>query len=149
MLEKLKKKTYDWYLKYYQDPIDESLILLEAGQGKNINGNMFAILREIWENPRWRGLKTVFVVTGGTLEAARERFAFYHMEPELVVRNSERYCRILATARYLLTDNSFPPFFLKRQGQIYLNTWHGTPLKTLGKSDIANAASMAICRKII
>lgn len=147
MLEKLKKKTYDSYLKYYQEPIDESLILLEAGQGKNINGNMFAILREIWENPRWRGLKTAFVVTRGTLEAARERFAFYHMEPELVVRNSERYCRLLATARYLLTDNSFPPFFLKREGQIYLNTWHGTPLKTLGKSDIANATSMANLQK--
>ena len=52
MWKKLKKKTYDSYLKYSQEPIDDSLVLLEAGQGKNINGNMFALLREICENPR-------------------------------------------------------------------------------------------------
>ena len=37
-----------------------------------------------------------------------------------------------------------PTYFIKREEQVYLNTWHGTPLKTLGKStendffDIAN-----------
>ncbi|WP_313467430.1 glycosyltransferase, partial [Carnobacterium sp.] len=27
---------------------------------------------------------------------------------------------------------SFMPYFIKRKEQIYINTWHGTPLKTLG-----------------
>lgn len=147
IFKKLKTKTYDAYLKYWECPINENLILLEAGQGKNVNGNMFALLREICTNSRWQTLKPVFVVTQGTLEAARERMEFYHLNPELVIRNSTRYCEVLATARYLATDNSFPPFFLKREGQIYLNTWHGTPLKTLGKSDLKNAASMANLQK--
>lgn len=147
MWKKLKKKTYDHYLKYSQEPIDNSLVLLEAGQGKNINGNMFALLREICENSRWSSLRPVFVVTKATMEQARERFAFYGFSPELVVRNTERYCQVLATAGILVTDNSFPPYFLKRQGQVYLNTWHGTPLKTLGKSELQNVKSMANLQK--
>ena len=62
MWKKLKKKTYDSYLKYSQEPIDDSLVLLEAGQGKNINGNMFALPRSICENPRWSRLRPGFVV---------------------------------------------------------------------------------------
>ena len=147
MWKKLKKKTYDSYLKYSQEPIDDSLVLLEAGQGKNINGNMFALLREICENPRWSRLRPVFVVTKGTMDQARERFEFYGYKPELAVRNSERYCQVLATAAILITDNSFPPYFLKREGQVYLNTWHGTPLKTLGKSELQNVKSMANLQK--
>ena len=51
-LQKLKKRIYttaNVYLKYSREPIDEKLVLLEGGQGKNINGNMFAFLRELCE----------------------------------------------------------------------------------------------------
>ena len=38
-----KRKKQNPYLKYYKtEVIDEYSFLLEAGQGKNINGNMFA-----------------------------------------------------------------------------------------------------------
>lgn len=111
MWKKLKKKTYDYYLKYSQDPVDDSLVLLEAGQGKNINGNMFALLREISVNPRWSRLKPVFVVTKATMEQAMERFAFYGYRPELVERNTERYCQVLATAAFLLRTILFRRIF--------------------------------------
>jgi hypothetical protein len=35
-----------------------------------------------------------------------------------------------------------PPYFVKRSQQIYLNTWHGTPLKTLGKAMPTGLADM-------
>lgn len=150
MLKKVKGKIYSpshFYTKFCKDALDEDLILLEAGQGKNINGNMFAMLCEICNNTLWKDLNPVFVVTKGKKSAARERFDLYGLHPRIVIRNSEGYCHVLATAKYLLTDNSFPPFFHKRDGQIYLNTWHGTPLKTLGKSDIYNAKSLANIQK--
>ncbi|NLZ83415.1 MAG: hypothetical protein GX915_07110, partial [Clostridiales bacterium] len=36
-------------------------------------------------------------------------------------------------AKYLITDTSFPPYFIKKKDQVYLNTWHGTPLKAMGR----------------
>ena len=149
-LQKLKKRIYttaNVYLKYSREPIDEKLVLLEGGQGKNINGNMFAFLRELCENPEWKDYQVVYVVVGNNEKKAHERFEFYGYHVMTVIRNSKEYCRYLATAKYLLTDNSFPPYFNKREEQIYLNTWHGTPLKTLGKSEIQNVKSMANIQK--
>lgn len=146
--KKVSKSVKPDYIKYSNLPIDENLVLLEGGQGTNINGNMFSMLNEICTNKRWEKYKTVFVVTRDTIDKARERMEFYNFDNViLAVRNSKKYCKYLATAKYLMTDNSFPPYFNKREGQIFLNTWHGTPLKTLGKSDKSNMASLANIQK--
>ena len=47
--------------------------------------------------------------------------------------DTRQYFKTIASAKYLINDNTFLPFFIKRDEQVYLNTWHGTPLKTLGK----------------
>ena len=51
----------------------------------------------------------------------------------LVDITTYEYVRVLATSKYLINNSSFPVYFIKRPEQIYLQTWHGTPLKTLGK----------------
>ncbi len=136
------------YLNYLKLPINDKLVFIEGGQGSNINGNMFSMLKEIETNSRWSDYKCVFVVTEDTKEKAKNRMDFYGFKKVgLVERNSNEYCRFLATAKYLMTDNSFPPYFDKRDDQVFLNTWHGTPLKTLGKADKSNLASLANIQK--
>ena len=52
----------------------------------------------------------------------------------IVIRNSKEYCKVLAEAKYLINNVSFPTYFMRKPEQIYLNTWHGTPLKGLGRN---------------
>lgn len=145
---KFKNSMKADYIAYLSLPIDAHLVLLEGGQGTNINGNMFSMLKELNTNSRWQDYRTVFVVTDDTYEAAQKRMEFYGFSKViLTVRNSKAYCKYLAVAKYLMTDNSFPPYFNKRDEQVFLNTWHGTPLKTLGKSDKSNMASLANIQK--
>ena len=120
----LKKLKANAYQKYCKLPLDEKCILLEAGQGKNLNGNMLAMARELFENKAYVGYKVVYVVTEENLEEAKVRFAFYQYPLILTIRNSDEYKKYLACAKYLMTDNSFPPYFLKREQQVYMNTWH-------------------------
>lgn len=47
-------------------------------------------------------------------------------------RYSAEWYRVLGTAKYLVNNNTFPVFFRKKPGQMYLQTWHGTPLKRIG-----------------
>ena len=47
-------------------------------------------------------------------------------------RYSAEWYRALGTSKYLVNNNTFPVFFRKKTGQIYLQTWHGTPLKRIG-----------------
>ncbi|MGW0791828.1 CDP-glycerol glycerophosphotransferase family protein [Streptomyces sp. NPDC002911] len=49
-----------------------------------------------------------------------------------VIEGSRAYWRTMATATYLVNNSSFTGGFSKRPGQIYLQTHHGTPLKTMG-----------------
>jgi CDP-glycerol glycerophosphotransferase len=39
--------------------------------------------------------------------------------------------KVLASAKYLVNNSAFPWYFKKVAGQVYLQTWHGTPLKRL------------------
>lgn len=147
-VKKVGKNLQTEYISYCKNEIDEKLVLLEGGQGTNINGNMFSMLNEICSNPRWSEYKAVFVVTQDTIDKAKKRMAFYGFDKVILsVRDSKQYTKYLATAKYLMTDNSFPPYFNKREEQVFLNTWHGTPLKTLGKSDKSNLASLANIQK--
>lgn len=54
-------------------------------------------------------------------------------KPDIIKINSKQYVKLLATAKYIICNDSLPAWFNKRPGQILINTWHGTPLKTLGK----------------
>jgi CDP-glycerol glycerophosphotransferase len=38
----------------------------------------------------------------------------------------------LATSRYIVTNQHLPEWFARREGQIVVQTWHGTPLKRIG-----------------
>ncbi|MGW0737736.1 bifunctional glycosyltransferase/CDP-glycerol:glycerophosphate glycerophosphotransferase [Streptomyces sp. NPDC002851] len=49
-----------------------------------------------------------------------------------VVVNSPRYWEVMARAKYLVNNVNFPDTFVKRPGQVHLQTHHGTPLKRMG-----------------
>ena len=133
------------YLKYLKHPIDEKSILLNSQQGDNINGNMFYILKELLKNETYADYKIYVAYKYGKKESFQEKLQNYNLNKlKLIEVNTKAYVKVLATAKYLFNDTSFPVYFLKRKEQVYLNTWHGTPLKTLGKAtandfhDIAN-----------
>jgi CDP-glycerol glycerophosphotransferase len=50
-----------------------------------------------------------------------------------VIRDASRqHYEALATARYVVTNDHFPDWFVRRPEQVCLQTWHGAPLKRLG-----------------
>ena len=55
-----------------------------------------------------------------------------HKNVKFVKYLTSQYYRALSTSQYLINNVSFPAQFVKRRGQIYLNTWHGIPLKRMG-----------------
>lgn len=141
-VSKIKSNNYYWSA--IRKPIKEKTFLLEAGQGKHINGNVFAILKYIKNCNELRDSEIYVTLESRVLKSAKKKMEHYSINGiHFVERESVKYKEILATAKYLITDNSFPLYFYKRPEQIYVNTWHGTPLKTLGRSDIRNATSIA------
>jgi CDP-glycerol glycerophosphotransferase len=54
-----------------------------------------------------------------------------------VLRGTQEYYEALARSKYIISNDDMQAPFRKRDGQTYLQTWHGTPLKKIG-FDIAN-----------
>lgn len=132
------------YNKAINKPVDEKSFLLEAGQGKNVNGNVFALLRYIRSCSDFDDYRVMLSVVPEKQGEALTKLKKYCIgNVDFIDFGSHAYRRALGTAKYLITDNSFPAYFYKRPEQVYLNTWHGTPLKALGRTDIDNAISIA------
>lgn len=56
----------------------------------------------------------------------------------VVRKNSWQYYHRLATSKYLIDNQTLPRFYKKRAGQIYVQTWHGIPLKKMGLDQFSN-----------
>lgn len=48
-----------------------------------------------------------------------------------VVRFSEEWYSAISRSGVLITNNNFPEWFIKGDSQLFVQLWHGTPLKTL------------------
>ena len=119
------------FAKYAQQPVDENAILFESFHGKNISDSPLHMLQELMRQGRAQN----FTIYYSTADAAahQEVVDALKLPVTLVDILSEDYARILATCKYLVNNSSFPAWFIRRDEQRYIQTWHGTPLKTLGK----------------
>ena len=122
------------YIKFVRNlSINDHYILLDSQHGNDLNGNMFYLLKEL-QDDSYKDFRIYLSVTQNRYEEFENKIRNYEFNRvNLIIYNSSEYAKVLAISKYLFNDTSFPPYFVKRNGQIYLNTWHGTPLKTLGK----------------
>ncbi|SFR56890.1 CDP-glycerol glycerophosphotransferase family protein [Anaeromicropila populeti] len=118
---------------YYKNELKENIILVESKNGGDLAGNMFHILKELTSGG-YQEYKIVLSCTKKKHAEIKERLDKYEIKNlEFVNTNTYAYYKMLATAKYLFTDTTFTRTYLKKEGQIITNTWHGTPLKFMGR----------------
>jgi CDP-glycerol glycerophosphotransferase len=126
ILGALRRRELDWFRGFVYRVFSRSKlsnsILFESFQGKVIGDNPYAIFSEVLSrNPNFELLFTVDSKTKAP-EGAKG-----------IKHGSIAWLKALATSRVLVNNTNFPGYFRKRSGQRYIQTWHGTPLKRLGR----------------
>ncbi|MGV0110480.1 CDP-glycerol glycerophosphotransferase family protein [Arthrobacter sp. CP30] len=119
------------YVEYMETlPIREDVILYESSQGSSIGCNPLNMFRSLLRDERFAATTHVWVINDRTRIPDELRGL-----PNVIftARDSDLYLRYLATSAHLINNNTFPPYFSRRPEQQYLNTWHGTPMKSLGR----------------
>lgn len=125
MLKDYKIISYHHNLKL---PLLEDYIFVESFFSSNPNGELYWFLKEIEANfPNYK----IILSIKNTKDISEEILANTSIK-KFVKRCSLKYYKYLATCKFLLSDMTFPQHFIKRTGQVYFNTWHGTPWKKLG-----------------
>jgi CDP-glycerol glycerophosphotransferase len=125
----LKLATH--YAEYLETlPIQDKVIMYESHLGKLASCNPLAMFRHLSVHPDYQSYLHVW-----TIDDANNVPADMRRMPNvaIVTRQSDLYVRYVATAKYFINNSILPQYFVRRPEQKYLATWHGTPLKTLGK----------------
>ena len=102
-------------------PADERRLVFEAGVGKQYADSPRYVYEELMR--RDVDVKAVWAYSG-KLHGTDARTT-------VVDRLSPAYFYHLARARYWVNNQNFPHYFRRRDDGVYLQTWHGTPLKRM------------------
>ncbi len=120
------------YAGYRKLPLNPNRVLVEVNMGRTDGespGAVAAAMKAM--NPK---LEVVYAAGAG---------AWWRLKHEnTVTRGSYDYLKELATAKYIIDNQTLPAYFVKKPGQVYVQTWHGIPLKKMGldKSDMKMAS---------
>lgn len=104
-------------------PMDENLIIFESGLGRQYADSPRYIYEELVRQGDTR--RKVWVYSGG--------HRFTDPLTTTVKRLSPEYFWALARAKYWVSNQSFPHYLKRRARGIFLQTWHGTPLKQMAR----------------
>ncbi len=113
-------------------PIDRDVVLFESYGGNTLGCSPEQIFRVLAADVRYSHLKFVWSLQEPEQHTAAVAALREVRDFDVVRRGSAEYLRAVASAGYLVNNMSFPQDFTKRPGQVYLNTWHGVPLKRMG-----------------
>ena len=120
------------YASFYKKlPINEKVVLYDSFMSRGLLDNPYAIFKQLISLTEFDKLKHVWAIedfegNAPFIESLSSKGVVF------VKRHSKEYLRYLATAKYLFTNVSMPFYYVKKDGQILVNTWHGVPLKKLG-----------------
>ena len=127
----LGRLSYRWHR---MRPIDEQLVVFSEYWGTGFGCNPRAIFEQLPAVAP--GLKAVWILTDS--KAAALPPGTPHVQPDSLAQ-----WKVLARAKYFVSNVNFPGAYVKRPGQVHVQTMHGTPLKYCGL-DVLNSAGAAM-----
>lgn len=103
--------------------VDEKTIIFIAYHGRGYSCNPKYIHQYLLSQKRFEDYKMIWAV---------KKFKVAEIPGAKVVRyNGLKYFYYMAKAKYWVINCKMPRHIVKKDNQVYLQTWHGTPLKRL------------------
>lgn len=117
---------------YKKTKINEKYILYQVRDGQSMTDSPYQIFKYLIEKSEFKAFHHIWVVNSGEKKRAYINKYKNMKNIEFVVKESNDYLYYLSKCKYVINNATFPPYFTKKPGQVYINTWHGTPLKYMG-----------------
>ena len=118
----------------YAIDVDDKTILFNAFNGKSYTCTPKAVYEYMLSCEKYHDYKYIWVVQDV------EAYAFLNQNHNTVIvkDKSQQYEKALGQAKYWICNYRIYDHITPKKGQIYVQCWHGTPLKRLGY-DIENS----------
>lgn len=120
-ISKLIKVLYKITYKYI--PINNKIILFVSYHGKGYLCNPKYLHKYMIKDEKYKEFKYIWAV--------KNKKNIDIPNAKIVRYNGLSYFYYLARSKYWVINCKMPKYIMKKENQIYLQTWHGTPLKRL------------------
>ncbi len=104
-------------------PLDDHLAVYSSYWGNSIRCNPAAI---------YEAARTIAPNVHGVFLIKKNAVDTVPPGADYAVVGSAKHLKVLARAKYLFNNVNFPPPYRKREGSVFVQTHHGTPLKAMG-----------------
>lgn len=105
--------------------IDDKLVIFISFHGRGYSDNPRAIYEAMQKDERWQGYRFIWFIKNAKQKGIVIPGA------EIKEYFSIPYFYYMSKAKYWVINCKMPTYISKKEKQIYLQTWHGTPLKRL------------------
>ncbi|GLB46917.1 CDP-glycerol glycerophosphotransferase [Philodulcilactobacillus myokoensis] len=116
-------------------PVKKDLIIFESFNGKDISDNPAAIYRQLIRDYPSKANNLYFGIKPSQYRKIHQKYP----NIKLLKRFMPKWIWYTARANFWIFNSRMPIWWHKNKKTIYIQTWHGTPLKKLGL-DIQNVS---------
>ena len=106
--------------------VDKDLVIFISFHGRGFSDNPRAIYEALINDSKYSNLKYIWVINN------HKQKNIYLDDVKIIDYNSLSFFYYMCKAKYWIINCKMPEYIVKKENQIYLQTWHGTPLKRLG-----------------
>ena len=119
---------------YKNVSIDSKTVIFEVFNGHSYSDSPKALFEQMQQDDRFNDYSFIWVFR------QPEKYSFVGSYPRtvLVKYRTSQYYKAYARSKYWITNAMVPLQVFKRDGQIMLQCWHGTPLKRLRADIVEN-----------
>ena len=120
-------KNIRYKIRSFGNKIDNKMVFFSSFNGKYYTDSPKAIYLYMKNNPEFKNYKFIW--------AFKEPENYKELEDEntiLVKQNTKKYEEYLAKSKYWIINYRIYDYIYPKKEQVYVQCWHGTPLKRLG-----------------
>lgn len=115
------------YNRHAKNVVISDILIFEAFMGRQYSCNPRAIYEYMITDHRFDDFRFVWA-----FEAPEKMETFPQLQRANIVKyGSHEYYQLCASAKCIVTNSNLDDGIVKKNGQMFLQTWHGTPLKRL------------------
>ncbi|HVH79916.1 MAG TPA: CDP-glycerol glycerophosphotransferase family protein, partial [Stellaceae bacterium] len=123
----IKKKIIAVIIRFFMHTMnffikmDDKMVLYLSFDGRSYSDNPKAIYETMLTDAKFDKYQLIWALKEPVIISGCK----------VIKRQSLAYFYYLSKAKYWVFNNKMPDYYIKRADQVYLQTWHGTPLKRL------------------
>lgn len=123
----LAKNRTNYVFWKYKTRINPKMMVFDSFMGRQYSDSPKAVYEYMLGKQEYADYQFVWVAKKG-----EEKHFSKSNRTKIVEYNSNAYKKAYAGAKYWVSNSRLPEYLSKKKGQVYIQTWHGTPFKKLG-----------------